>query len=235
MARRRGGGTRTPWVRYPSAASDRLLENVAIRIKGDIAYPLLQRALLEPQSYLGYLADAFATLCDESIAAIVSLDECMAGLERAVSTAESATSSGARRLLVEAVLTGMRTIAGESLPRMPEARRRFPDWIDRLLAVRVDAVDVAADLREARANYTAELPERTALLLSAIELSPNRGDLRLKLGATYVSLRLWPEALEQLRVARFLAQPEEVERVDKLIETADQRYQARFFPPDATE
>ena len=221
--------------RYPSAASDRLLENVAIRIKGDIAYPLLQRALLEPESYLGYLADAFSTLCEKSIAMIVSLDECMAGLERAVSTAEGSTASGARRLLAEAVLTGMRTIAGESLPRMPEARRRFPDWIDRLLATRVDAVEVAADLLEARADYTAELRDRATLLLSAIELSPNRGDLRLKVGATYVSLRLWPEALEQLRVARFLAQPEEYERVDRLIETADKRYQAQFFPRDATE
>jgi hypothetical protein len=221
--------------RYPSATSERLLQNVVIRIKGDIAYPLLQRALLEPEAYVGYLADAFATLCDKSIAAIVSLDECLAGLELAVSAAEGSRSPGARRLLAEAVVTGMRTIAGEALPRLPEARRRFPGWIDRLLATRLDPVDVAADLLEARADYTAELPARADALLAAIALSPYRGDLRLKLGATYVSLRFWPEALEELRVAKFYLPLEEHERVDRLIETADKRYQARFFPVEATE
>jgi len=50
----------------------------------------------------------------------------------------------------------------------------------------------------------------------------------LKLGATYVSLWWWPEALEQLRVAKFFLPLDEHERVDRLIETADARYQARL-------
>jgi hypothetical protein len=70
-------------------------------------------------------------------------------------------------------------------------------------------------------------------LRAAIALVPNRGDLRLKLGATYVSLWSWQEALEQLRVARFYLPPEEHEGVDELVETADEAYQASFFPPAA--
>jgi hypothetical protein len=222
-------------TRYPSAVSERSLENVVIRIKDDIEYPLLQRTLLAPEAHLAFLAGAFATMCEKSIAEIVSLDECMAGLELAVATAEASVSSGVRRLLAEATLTGMRTIAGESVPRSPIARSRFLDWIDRLLASAPAPVEVAVDLLEARADYTTDLPERAQTLLSAIELSPNRGDLRLKLGATYVDLRFWPEALEQLRVARFFLPPEEHERADKLAETADEAYQARFLPPDAAE
>jgi hypothetical protein len=221
--------------RYPSAVSERSLENVVTRIKDDIDYPLLQRMLLEPESYLAYLADAFATMCDKSIAEIFNLDECMAGLELAVSTAEGSVSSGSRRLLAEAVLTGMRTIAGESPPLSPAVQGRFSDWIDRLLTTRLEPVDVSANLFEARADYTAELLKRGDALLSAIELSPNRGDLRLKLGATYVDLRAWLEALEELRVARVLLPPEEHEHVDKLFETADKAYQARFLPPGVTE
>ena len=72
-------------------------------------------------------------------------------------------------------------------------------------------------------------------LLAAIALVPNRGDLRLKAGGTYVSLALWPEALEQLRVARFYLPPEEHEPVDKLVATADTAYQAGFFPPEVAE
>ena len=125
--------------RYPSAVSERSLDNVVLRVKDDIDYPLLQRMLLDPEAHVPYLADAFAAMCDKSIAAIVSLDECMAGLELAVSTAERSASSGDRRLLAEATLTGMRTIAGETLPRSPEARRRFLDWIDRLLTTRARA------------------------------------------------------------------------------------------------
>jgi hypothetical protein len=221
--------------RYPSAVSERSLENVVIRIKDDVDYPLLQRILLEPESYLAYLADAFATMCEKSIAEIFDLDECMAGLEFAVSTAEGSVSTGSRRLLAEAVLTGMRTIAGESLPQSLEARSRFLDWIDRLLKTSLEPVEVSANLLEARADYTANLLERADALLSAIELSPNRGDLRLKLGATYVNLRSWLEALEELRVARLLLSPEEHEHVDRLFETADKRYQARFLLPGVTE
>jgi hypothetical protein len=221
--------------RYPSAASQRSMDNVVIRIKGDIAYPLLQRALLEPEAYLTYLAGAFATLCEKSIAAIVSLDECLAGLELAVTAAERPTSLGARRLLAQAALAGMRTVAGESLPQIAEARRQFPVWLDRLTAIRIDPVDVTADLLEARADYTADLPDRAGALVSALQLAPNRGDLRLKLGATYVDLRLWPEALEQLRAARLLLPPEEHEPVDELAETADKAYQARFLPADVAE
>jgi len=216
--------------RYPSATTERAVDNVVLRVKDDIDYPLLQRMLLMPESYLPYLADAFTTMCEKSIAVIVSLDECMDGLELAVSTAEGSPSSGTRRLLAEATLTGMRTIAGESLPRSAEARRRFIDWIDRLLTTDLEPVDVAADLLEARADYTPNLLERADTLQSALELSPNRGDLRLKLGATYVSLWFWPEALEQLRVAKFYLPIEEHEPVDRLIETADRRYQAAFFP-----
>jgi hypothetical protein len=216
--------------RYPSAVSGRSVENVLLRLQDDIDYPLLQRMLLMPETYLAHLAGAFTTMCEKSIAAIVSLEECIAGLELAVATAESSESAGTRRLLAEAALTGMRTIAGESLPRSAQARRRFIDWIDRLLATDLEPVDVAADLLEARADYTPKLLERTDALQAAIELSPNRGDLRLKLGATYVSLWFWPEALEQLRVAKFFLPLDEHERVDKLIETADLRYQARFFP-----
>jgi hypothetical protein len=215
--------------RYRSAVTARSAENVVLRLEDDIDYPLLQRMLLMPDSHLAHLADAFATLCEKSIAVIVSLDECMAGLERAVSTAEGSSSPGARRLLAEATLTGMRTIAGESLPRSAQARRKFIDWIDRLLMTDLEPVDVAADLLEARADYTPRLLDRVDALASAIDLSPNRGDLRLKLGATYVSLWSWPEALEQLRVAKFFLPLDEQERVDRLIETADQRYQARFF------
>lgn len=218
--------------RYPLAISERSLENVVIRIHDDIDYPLLQRTLLNPESHLAHLADAFATLCEKSIAAIVTLEECMAGLELAVATAEGPTSSGGRRLLAEAVLTGMRTIAGESLPRVPEAQGKFPDWIDRLLTTRPTPVEVSANLFEARADYTVGLPERADALVSAIELSPNRGDLRSKLGATYVSLELWAEALEELRVAKFFLPPEEHERLDELVEIADKGYQARFLPPD---
>jgi hypothetical protein len=95
-------------------------------------------------------------------------------------------------------------------------------------------VDVAASLLEAKADDTPDLVERPDALAAAIELSPKRGDLRLKLGATYVDLELWPEALEQLRVATLLLPPEEQEGVDKLVEKADEAYQARFFPPDVT-
>jgi len=221
--------------RYPSAASDRSLVNVLLRVTDDIDYPLLQRTLLEPESQLAYLADAFAILCEESIAEIVSLDECLAGLESAVSTAERSAFAGGRRLLAEASLTGMRTIAGESLPRSAVTQKKFVDWIDRLLMTGLEPVEVSANLLEARADYTANLLDRADALLRAIELSPNRGDLRLKLGATYVSLRVWLDALEQLRVARFFLPPEEHERVDKLVETADKAYQARFFPPVVTE
>lgn len=220
--------------RYPSAVSRKALDNVLLRLTDDIDYALLQRALLEPAAHLTYLAGAFATLCEQSIAAIVTLDECMAGLELAVATAERSTSAGVRRWLAEATLTGMRTIAGESLPRVPLAQRKFIDWIDRLLATRLEPVEVVADLLEARADYTALLPDRAAALLAAVEFVPNRGDLRLKLGQTYVSLWAWPEALEQLRVAEFYLPLEEHERVARLVETADKAYQARFEPPRAT-
>jgi hypothetical protein len=128
------------------------------------------------------------------------------------------------------VLVGMRTIAGEALPRSLETRKRFADWLDRLLTTMPEPVEVSADLLEARADYTAFLLERVDALVSATELSPNRGDLRLKLGATYVSLRSWAQALEQLRVAKAFLPLEEHERVDRLFQTADERYQARFFP-----
>jgi hypothetical protein len=97
--------------------------------------------------------------------------------------------------------------------------------------------DDAAPAEAPRACARHELGDldRADALRRAIELSPNRGDLRLKLGATYVSLRFWPEALEQLRVAEFFLPAEEHERVHRLVETADERYQARFFPPDRTE
>lgn len=216
---------------YPTAGSERALQNVVLRIHDDIDYSLLQRALLEPESYLAFLPDAFATLCEKSIAAIVTHDECMAGLELAVAKAEGPVTDGSRRLL-EAALTGMRTIAGEALPASMLMQKRFRDWLDRLLATNPDAVEVAVDLLEARADYTAMLLDRADVLLSAIELAPNRGDLRLKLGATYVSLRLWPEALEHLRVARFFLPVEEHEQIDRLAQTADRAYLARFEPQD---
>jgi hypothetical protein len=56
----------------------------------------------------------------------------------------------------------------------------------------------------------------------------------LKLGTTYVRLELWPEALEQLRVATLLLPLEEQEGIGELVEKADTAYQARFFPPDVT-
>jgi hypothetical protein len=188
-----------------------------------------------PEAYLPYLAGAFATMCEKSIAVIVSLDECMDGLELAVATAEGSASAGTRRLLAEAVLAGMRTIAGEALPKTADTRARFIEWIDRLLLTELEPLDVAADLLEARADYTPNLLERADALRAALELSPNRGDLRLKLGATYVSLWFWPEALDQLRIAKFFLPVEEHERVDRLIETADARYQARFFPAVDTQ
>jgi len=129
----------------------------------------------------------------------------------------------------------MRTVAGESLPRSALNQRKFLDWIRRLLATELEPVDVPANLLEAQADYTANLLDRADALLRAIELAPNRGDLRLKLGATYVSVRLWPEALEQLRVAGFFLPSEEHERVDRLVQTADKGYQARFQPPTVTE
>jgi hypothetical protein len=220
--------------RYPSATSERAVGNVLLRIKDDIDYPLLQTMLLNPEQHLAHLADAFATMCEKSIAQIVEIDECMAGLELAVSAAEGPVTAGTRRMLAEATLVGMRTIAGESLPRSAQARGRFVEWIDRLVLTGLEPVDVAASLLEAKADYTPDLLERTEVLVAAIELSPNRGDLRLKLGATYVDLELWPEALEQLRAATFLLPPEELEGVDKLVEKADEAYQARFFPPDVT-
>ena len=137
-------------------------------------------------------------------------------------------------MLAEATLLGMRTIAGESLTRAAQARGRFIDWIDRLVMTGLEPVDVAASLLEAKADYTPDLKERTETLLTAIELSPNRGDLRLKLGATYVRLELWPAALEQLRVATLLLPQDEQEDVEKLVEKADTAYQASFFPPDVT-
>ena len=85
------------------------------------------------------------------------------------------------------------------------------------------------------ADFTEDLFERAQALLAAIELCPNRGDLRLKLGATYVNLQAWPEALEQLRVADYLVPAEEHELVVKLAETADKAYQARFLPPDVPD
>jgi hypothetical protein len=174
-------------------------------------------------------------MCEKSIVEIVTLEECLMGLESAVTSAEGTVSYGDRRLLAEAALTAMRTIAGESLPRSPAVREKFLDWLGRLVITRPEPVDLAADLLEAQADYTSNLLDRADALLLAIELSPNRGDLRLKLGATYVSLRLWAEALDQLRVAQYLVPPEEQERVDRLFETADQRYQARFSPPVVTD
>jgi len=75
-------------------------------LKADIDYPVLQRILLEPASHLPYLADAFATLCEKSIAAIVTLDECMAGLELAVATAEGSSDPGTRRWIAERCSAG---------------------------------------------------------------------------------------------------------------------------------
>jgi hypothetical protein len=221
--------------RYPVAVSEQALANVVIRLEEDIDYVLLQRILLEPEAHLAFLGDAFTTMCDKSIAAIVKLDECMAGLELAVATAESSDSFGTRRLLAEAVLTGMRTIAGEALPETFEQQVKFSDWIARLLATELFPVDVPADLLEARADYTADLVARADALLSAIVLSPKRGDLRLKLGATYVLMELYPEALEQLRIADYLVPPEEHDKVDELVATADKAYQASFLPPAPEE
>ena len=219
--------------RYPLAASETAAENVQLRIKDDIDYPLLQSMLLNPEQNLAHLADAFATMCEKSIVQIVEIDECMAGLELAVATAEGSADAGTRRMLAEATLVGMRTIAGESLTRSGRAREQFLDWIDRLVVTGLEPVDVAASLLEAKADYTPATVERVAPLTAAIELSPNRGDLRLKLGETYSRLKLWPEALEQLRAAALLLPPEEQEGVARLIETADKAYQARFFPPEA--
>ncbi|HUQ53127.1 MAG TPA: hypothetical protein VM692_12960, partial [Gammaproteobacteria bacterium] len=217
--------------RYPLAENGRSVDNVVLRFEDDIDYVLLQRMLLEPESYLAYLSNALATMCEKSVAAIVTLDECMAGLELSVVTAEGSPSAGERRLLAEAVLIGMRTIAGESLPRSPITQKKFRDWIDRLLTTTLEPVQVSVDLLEARADYTANLLDRAQTLLAAIELVPNQGDLRLKLGATYVSLWFWPEALEELRVARYFLPEDEHERVDRLVATADKGYQARFSPP----
>ena len=218
--------------RYPLAASESAVDNVLLRIKDDIDYPLLQTMLLNPEQHLTHLADAFTTMCEKSIEKIVDTDECMAGLELAVATAERSVSAGTRRMLAESVLVGMRTIAGESLTRSGEVRARFIDWIDRLVATKLEPVDVAASLLEAKADYAPDPKERTETLLAAIELSPSRGDLRLKLGANYVRLKLWPEALEQLRVASLLLPPEEHEEVDTLLEKADKAYQASFFPQE---
>jgi hypothetical protein len=220
--------------RYPLAATERGAENVLLRIEDDIDYPLLQSTLLNPEQNLAHLADAFATMCEKSIVQIVKIDECMAGLELAVATAEGPVPAGTRRMLAEATLVGMRTIAGESLTRSAQARGRFVEWIDRLVLTGLEPVDVAASLLEAKADYTPDPLERTETLAMAIELSPNRGDLRLKLGATYVRLELWPEALEQLRVAALLLPPEEQEGLDRLVAKADEAYQARFFPPEVT-
>jgi hypothetical protein len=220
---------------YPSAVRERSLENVVLRIHDDIDYPLLQRMLREPQAYLAFLADAFATMCEKSIAEILTLDECLMGLESTVATAEGIISYGDRRLLAEAALRAMRTVAGESLPRSPEVREKFVEWIGRLLVTRPEPMDLSADLLEAQADYTPTLLDRAEALRLAVELSPNRGDLRLKLGATYVSLRLWAEALDQLRVAQYLVPPEEQERWSTLFATADERYQTRFQPPDVGE
>jgi hypothetical protein len=206
-----------------------------LRIHDDIDYPLLQRMLREPQAYLAFLADAFATMCEKSIAEILTLDECLMGLESTVATAEGIISYGDRRLLAEAALRAMRTVAGESLPRSPEVREKFVEWIGRLLVTRPEPMDLSADLLEAQADYTPTLLDRAEALRLAVELSPNRGDLRLKLGATYVSLRLWAEALDQLRVAQYLVPPEEQERWSTLFATADERYQTRFQPPDVGE
>lgn len=219
---------------YPSATSERAVENVLLRVKDDIDYPLQQQLLLNPEHDLPRLADAFATMCEKSIVQILTIDECLAGLERAVATAEGPVPAGTRRMLAEATLLGIRTIAGESLTRAAQARGRFFDWIDRLVATGLEPVDVAASLLEAKADYTPDPTERAETLLAAIELSPRRGDLRRKLGATYVRLELWPEALEQLRVATLLLPPEEQEGIDALVERADKAYQARFFPPDVT-
>jgi hypothetical protein len=120
------------------------------------------------------------------------------------------------------------------LTRSAQEQGRFVEWIDRLVMTGLEPVDVAASLLEAKADYTPDPKERTETLLAAIELSPNRGDLRLKLGTTYVRLEAWPEALEQLRVATLLLPLEEQEGIDKLVEKADKAYQARFFPPDVT-
>jgi hypothetical protein len=220
---------------YPSAIRERSLENVVLRIHDDIDYPLLQRMLREPQAYLAFLANAFATMCEKSIAEIVTLEECLMGLESTVATAEGTVSYGDRRLLAEAALTAMRTVAGESLPRSPEVREKFVDWLGRLLLTRPEPMDLAADLLEAQADYTPNLLDRAEALRLAVELSPNRGDLRLKLGATFVSLRLWAEALDELRVAQYLVPLEEQERWNTLFTTADERYQVRFQPPDVGE
>jgi len=221
-------------ARYPSVITERAADDVVLRVQDDIDYPSLQRMLQSPTSYLPYLADAFKTMCDKSIAVIVSLDECMAGLELAVASAEDPVPAGTRRILAEATLAGMRTVAGESLTRSAQQRGKFVDWIDRLLMTELEPVEVAANLLEARADYTPNLLERVDALQSALQLTPNSGALRLKLGQTYVRLWLWPEALEQLRIAKFFLPVEEHEPVDKLIETADQRYQATFFPAVAT-
>ena len=221
--------------RYPSATSGRAVDNVLLRIKDDIDYALLHRMLLEPESYLPHLAAAFTTICEKSIAVMVTLDDCMAGLELAVVTAERSSSAGTRRVLAEAVLAGMRTIAGESLPRSAIAQQKFVDWTERLVATTLEPVEVSANVLEAQADYTANLLDRADVLLAAIALVPTRGDLRLKAGATYVNLQVWTEALEQLRVAKYYLPPDEHEPVDELAATADKAYQASFFPPEIAE
>src|SRR6185436_3547633 len=99
----------------------------------------------------------------------------------------------------------------------------------------LSAVEVAADLLEAHSDFTDDLRERVGALLPAIELSPNRSDLHLKLGAAYVNLQAWPEALDQLRIADYLLLPEEREEhelVARLVETASKAYEARFLPSE---
>jgi hypothetical protein len=218
--------------RYPSGESTTSLDNVVLRIKDDIDYPLQHRILLEPDTHLTFLADAFATLCENSIGKIVGLDECLAGLELAVTQAEGPVDPGSRRLLAEAALNGMRTIAGETPPKSAEHQAKFIQWLDRLLVTDLSPVDVPADLLEARADFSEDVRERVGALLPAVELCPNRGDLRLKLGAAYVNLELWPEALEQLRVADYLVPPEDHKRVEELVDTATKAYEARFLPPE---
>ncbi len=221
--------------RYPSATSERAVANVLLRLEEDVDYAILQRALRRPELHLTHLGDAFATLCEKSIVAIVGFEECTVGLELAVTVAERSAASGVRRALAEAVLIGMRTVAGEALPASMLTQRRFQGWLDRLAMTGLEPSEVEVDVLEARADYTSNLLDRSAVLLSAIELAPNRGDIRLKLGATYVSIRAWPEALDQLRVAKFFTPAEDQPRIDRLFETADKGYQARFESPAPTQ
>jgi len=199
-------------------------------LKADIDYPVLQRILLEPASHLPYLADAFATLCRRASPRSSRSTSAWRVSRLAVATGRL-VGSRTRRWIAEAVLRGMRTIAGEV--RLDRRAPTEVSALDRQAVARALAGGRGADLLK-RAPISRKTSSRERRRCCRRSLCPNRSDLRLNSAPRYVNLQLWFEALEQLRVADYLVLPESTRSTPRgeASSNANKAYDARFLPPD---